>query len=95
MEKAGILNRRRPPLAPATVDCAPLPTEAFMAHLVFDPDEQSALRADAREHAITDPGVAYVLERLAAEGVDLEQCADWEDLRLQAGLPARDASSAA
>lgn len=65
-----------------------------MAHLVFDPDEQNALRADARDMALTDPGVAYVLERLASEGVDLEQCADWEDLRLQAGLPARDASAA-
>ncbi|MFF1717394.1 hypothetical protein [Streptomyces sp. NPDC058268] len=66
-----------------------------MAHLVFDPDEQAALRADARDHALTDPGVAYVLERLASEGVDLEQCADWEDLRTAAGLPARESTSAA
>ncbi|MBM7167681.1 hypothetical protein JQK87_04520 [Streptomyces sp. G44] len=61
-----------------------------MAHLVFDPDEQHALRADARDLALTDPGVAYVLERLAAEGIDLSECTDWEDLRLERGLPARD-----
>ncbi|MFJ8828338.1 hypothetical protein ACIREE_42365 [Streptomyces sp. NPDC102467] len=66
-----------------------------MARLVFDPDEQAALRADARDHAITDPGVAYVLELLASEGVDLEKSADWEDLRTRAGLPAREPSSAA
>ncbi|MFI0242993.1 hypothetical protein [Streptomyces sp. NPDC016845] len=66
-----------------------------MAHLVFDPDEQAALRADAREHVLSDPGVAYVLQRLAAEGVDLDACADWEDLRVSAGLPARESSSAA
>ncbi|MFM9373217.1 hypothetical protein [Streptomyces sp. Da 82-17] len=60
-----------------------------MAHLVFDPDEQHDLRADARDLALTDPGVAYVLERIAAEGVDLEQCTDWEDLRLSIGRPAR------
>ncbi|MFB7714115.1 hypothetical protein [Streptomyces sp. NPDC056105] len=66
-----------------------------MARLVFDPDEQNALRADARDLALTDPGVAYVLERLAAEGADLAECTDWEDARLDAGLPPRAANSAA
>lgn len=66
-----------------------------MAHLVFDPDEQAALRADARDLALSAPGVAYVLERLAAEGVDLETCADREDLRTRGLLPPRTTSSAA
>ncbi|MFE9406829.1 hypothetical protein ACFYNY_34540 [Streptomyces sp. NPDC006530] len=57
--------------------------------LVFEPEERDALRADARDLALHDPGVAYVLERLASEGIDLEACTDWEDLRLQAGLPER------
>ncbi|MEU9014294.1 hypothetical protein AB0D12_31895 [Streptomyces sp. NPDC048479] len=57
--------------------------------MVFDPPEQDALRADARNTALTDPTVAYVLERLASEGIDLETCTDWEDLRLEIGLPPR------
>ncbi|WP_351233894.1 hypothetical protein [Streptomyces sp. NPDC002133] len=58
--------------------------------IVFDPAEREALQADARQRAHDDPRVAYVLERLAAEGIDLEACKDWEDLRLEAGLPPRD-----
>lgn len=66
-----------------------------MAHLVFDTEEQEALRAQARDLALTDPSVAYVLERLATEGVDLDKdCTDWEDVRLAAGLPARTDSAA-
>jgi hypothetical protein len=57
--------------------------------LVFNTAERDALRADARELALADPGVAYVLERLASEGIDLEACRDWEDLRLELGLPER------
>lgn len=57
--------------------------------IVFDPAEQEALRADARDQAHDDPHVAYVLERLASEGIDLDVCKDWEDLRIEAGLPPR------
>ncbi|MFF1400586.1 hypothetical protein ACFVZD_43440 [Streptomyces sp. NPDC058287] len=72
----------------------PIPPEDQM-RIVFDPQEQDALRADARDQALTDPGVSYVLERLAAESVDLVQCADWEDAPFAAGPPPRTASSAA
>ncbi len=65
-----------------------------MAHLVFDPDEQDALRADAYDLALTDPGVAYVLERLANQGVDLTTCIEREDLRARGGLPPRTSSAA-
>lgn len=58
--------------------------------IVFDPDEQEALRADARDRAQDDPRLAYVLERLASEGVDLEECAPWDELREQYGLPELD-----
>ncbi|MGW5529443.1 hypothetical protein [Streptomyces xanthochromogenes] len=61
--------------------------------LVFEPAESDALRADARDLALTDPGVAYVLERLASEGIDLDACTDWEDLRLGMGMPERAADT--
>jgi hypothetical protein len=60
-----------------------------MAHLVFDPDEQQQLRDAARSEFPGNPALAYVLESLAAEGIDLDTCRDWEDLRLEAGLPPR------
>ncbi|MFD5935705.1 hypothetical protein [Streptomyces sp. NPDC060333] len=63
--------------------------EAAM-HLVFDPAEQEALRADAREMADSDPQIAYVLERLAGEGVDLDAVTSWEDLRENLGQPPLD-----
>ncbi|MFE4206115.1 hypothetical protein ACFRSX_32645 [Streptomyces goshikiensis] len=58
--------------------------EAAM-RIVFDPAEQEALRADAREMADGDPQIAYVLERLAGEGVDLDAVTSWEDLRENLG----------
>jgi hypothetical protein len=61
-----------------------------MAHLVFDPDEQQQLRDAARTEFPGNPALAYVLESLAAEGIDLDTCRDWEDLRLEAGLEPRD-----
>lgn len=64
-------------------------------HLIFEPTEQDGLRAEAREHVVDDPAVAYVLERLAAEGVDLDTCADWEAERLHLGLEPRRRSNAA
>ncbi|MCB5164419.1 hypothetical protein LG634_06165 [Streptomyces bambusae] len=61
--------------------------------IVFDPAEQEALRADARELAGCDPQIAYVLERLAGEGVDLERVTSWEDLRENLGQPPLDDSA--
>lgn len=61
--------------------------------IVFDPAEQEALRADAREMADLDPKIAYVLERLAGEGVDLDRVTPWEDLRENLGQPPLDDSA--
>lgn len=61
--------------------------------IVFDPAEQEALRADAREMADSDPQIAYVLERLAGEGVDLDAVTSWEDLRENFGQPPLDDSA--
>ncbi|WP_329449090.1 hypothetical protein OG906_41220 (plasmid) [Streptomyces sp. NBC_01426] len=66
--------------------------EAAM-RIVFDPAEQEALRADAREMADSDPQIAYVLERLAGEGVDLDAVTSWEDLRENLGQPPLDDSA--
>ncbi|MFJ3817811.1 hypothetical protein [Streptomyces sp. NPDC090056] len=66
--------------------------EAAM-RIVFDPAEQEALRADAREMADGDPQIAYVLERLAGEGVDLDAVASWEELRDKLGQPPLDDSA--
>ncbi|MFI9031126.1 hypothetical protein [Streptomyces sp. NPDC053560] len=63
-----------------------------MAHLQFDPAEQSDLRAAARAEFPQNPGLAYVLELMAAEGIDLDRCQDWETLRLEVGLAPRDAT---
>ncbi|MFI8769535.1 hypothetical protein ACIGN6_32150 [Streptomyces sp. NPDC053792] len=68
--------------------------EAVM-RIVFDPAEQEALRADAREMADCDPQIAYVLERLAGEGVDLDRVTSWEDLRENLGQPPLDDSAPA
>ncbi|THA74875.1 hypothetical protein [Streptomyces sp. A0592] len=61
--------------------------------IVFDPAEQEALRADAREMADGDPRIAYVLERLAGEGVDLDAVTSWEELRDKLGQPPLDDSA--
>ncbi|MER7960303.1 hypothetical protein [Streptomyces sp. NPDC096030] len=63
--------------------------------IVFDPAEQNALRADAREMADCDPQIAYIMERLAGEGVDLERVTSWEDLRENLGQPPLDGSAPA
>jgi hypothetical protein len=60
-----------------------------MAHLVFDPSEQQQLRDAARCEFPAKPALAYVLANLADEGIDLDQCMDWEQLRLDKGLPPR------
>ncbi|MFJ4777952.1 hypothetical protein [Streptomyces sp. NPDC088762] len=66
--------------------------EAVM-RIVFDPAEQDALRADARDLVDSDPKLAYVLERLAGEGVDLDRVTTWEDLRENLGQPPLDDSA--
>lgn len=58
-----------------------------MARLIFEPAEQQALRGAARTEFPGNPALAYVLENLASEGIDLDRCRDWEDLRTEKGLP--------
>ncbi|MEU9304729.1 hypothetical protein [Streptomyces sp. NPDC048269] len=60
--------------------------------IVFDESEQDALRADARDLVADDPQIAYVLERLAGEGIDLDRITPWEDLRENLGQPPLDDS---
>lgn len=61
-----------------------------MAHLQFDSAEQADLRASAHAEFPANPALAYVLETLASEGINLDDCQDWEDLRLEVGLPPRE-----
>ncbi|MFG3343458.1 hypothetical protein ACGF1Z_00145 [Streptomyces sp. NPDC048018] len=60
-----------------------------MANLIFNEDEQRELREAARAEFPGNPALAYVLENLAAEGIDLDRCRDWDDLRVEKGLPER------
>lgn len=60
-----------------------------MAHLVFDPGEQAGLRTAARSEFPDNPALAYVLETLASEGIDLDKCRDWDAVRAERGLPER------
>ncbi|MFF8610882.1 hypothetical protein ACF06X_33790 [Streptomyces sp. NPDC015346] len=60
-----------------------------MAHLIFDEDEQRELRESARAEFPGNPALAYVLENLASEGIDLDRCRDWDDIRAEKGLPER------
>ena len=61
-----------------------------MAHLTFSETEQRELREAARGEFPGNPALAYVLESLAAEGIDLDRCRDWDDIRAEQGLPERD-----
>lgn len=58
-----------------------------MARIVFDPAEAADLRAAAHAQFPADPALAFVLEQLASEGIDLDKCRSWEDLRAERGLP--------
>ncbi|MGW6570060.1 hypothetical protein [Streptomyces sp. NPDC054975] len=58
-----------------------------MAHLTFDAAEQQQLRDAARTEFPGNPALAYVLENLASEGIDLDRCRDWDDIRAEKGLP--------
>lgn len=60
-----------------------------MAHLTFNEAEQRELREAARTEFPGNPALAYVLENLAAEGIDLDRCRDWDDIRAEKGLPER------
>jgi hypothetical protein len=61
-----------------------------MAHLVFSEEEQRELRTAARAEFPGNPALAYVLN-LLAEGIDLDQCRDWDDIRAERGLPDHEA----
>lgn len=61
--------------------------------LVFDPAEAERLRATAREESLRRPLLAYALEQVATEGIDLDSCATWEDLREQYGIPSSEDSA--
>ncbi|MET9436909.1 hypothetical protein [Streptomyces sp. NPDC006551] len=64
-----------------------------MAHLIFDEDEQQQLRASARERAAAGEGLlAYALEQLAAEGIDLARVTPYEDIQARYGLGDADAA---
>ncbi|MEU9129912.1 hypothetical protein AB0D08_17690 [Kitasatospora sp. NPDC048540] len=54
--------------------------------MVFDPAEAGQLRATARDTALEDPTLAYVLLDLAEHGVDLNACRTWEDIRSERGI---------
>ncbi|MFE5484091.1 hypothetical protein [Streptomyces sp. NPDC056527] len=58
-----------------------------MAHLIFSEAEQRELRESARAEFPQNPALAYVLENLASEGIDLDRCRDWDDIRAEKGLP--------
>ncbi|GEB57031.1 hypothetical protein [Streptomyces gardneri] len=60
-----------------------------MAHLVFDQAEQRELREAARAEFPGNAALAYVLENLASEGIDLNRCRDWDDIRAEKGMPER------
>ncbi|GAA2836535.1 hypothetical protein ACFQ0M_48660 [Kitasatospora aburaviensis] len=57
-----------------------------MARIVFDAEESAGLHAAAAAEFPAAPALAYVLERLASEGIDLDGCVPWETLRAEAGL---------
>ncbi|MFF2778898.1 hypothetical protein ACFVU3_28870 [Streptomyces sp. NPDC058052] len=61
-----------------------------MAHLTFSEAEQRELREAARSEFPGNPALAYVLENLASEGIDLDRCRDWDDVRVEQGLPERE-----
>jgi hypothetical protein len=64
-----------------------------MANLTFSEAEQRELREAARAEFPGNPALAYVLESLAAEGIDLDRCRDWDDIRAEQGLPERDGAA--
>ncbi|MCB8908435.1 MULTISPECIES: hypothetical protein [unclassified Streptomyces] len=67
-----------------------------MAHLIFDEDEARQLRESARERAASSEGLlAYTLEQLAAEGIDLSKATPYADVQTRHGLGDADAARTA
>ncbi|MFD3537741.1 hypothetical protein [Streptomyces sp. NPDC058664] len=67
-----------------------------MAHLIFDEDEARQLRESARERAAAGEGLlAYTLEQLAAEGIDLSQATPYAEVQARYGLGGTDAARTA
>jgi hypothetical protein len=58
-----------------------------VARIVFDPAEADRLREAAQSEFPGSPGLAYVLERLADQGIDLDACRPWDEIRTELGLP--------
>ncbi|MCP2309263.1 hypothetical protein [Kitasatospora paracochleata] len=54
--------------------------------MVFDPSEADALRATARDAALEDPTLAYVLLDLADRGIDLNASRTWDDIKAERGI---------
>lgn len=52
-----------------------------MARIVFDPTEAESLRQSARSELPGNPTLARVLNQLADEGIDLEKCVPYEQIR--------------
>ncbi|MFF9914802.1 hypothetical protein [Streptomyces sp. NPDC013457] len=64
-----------------------------MAHLIFDEDEQRKLRESARERAAAGEGLlAYALEQLAAEGINLATATPYAAVQARHGLGDGDAA---
>ncbi|GGU11438.1 hypothetical protein [Streptomyces lateritius] len=64
-----------------------------MAHLIFDEDEQQQLRESARERAAAGEGLlAYALEQIAAEGIDLSNATPYAAVQARYGLGDADAA---
>lgn len=58
-----------------------------MARITFDPAETDGLRESAHGEFPQNPVLAYTLLRLADEGIDLDKCRSWEEIRAARGLP--------
>ncbi|MFE1904268.1 hypothetical protein ACFW96_11420 [Streptomyces gardneri] len=58
-----------------------------MAHIAFDQAEQREFREAVCAKFPRNPELAYVLENLALEGIDLNGCRYWDDIRAEKGMP--------
>ncbi|MER7959976.1 hypothetical protein [Streptomyces sp. NPDC096030] len=64
-----------------------------MAHLIFDDDEQQQLRASARERtAVGESLLAFALQQIAAEGIDLSTATPYAAVQARHGLGDTDAA---
>jgi hypothetical protein len=58
--------------------------------ITFEAEEAAKLRTSARAAALDDPQLAYVLQQIADEGIDLDACTPWETIRERHGMPPLD-----